>query len=74
MYQYLLIDCSIDSDSQVQLSCSSDILTVTWMTDLKFDSRVAMIPTDLLHRLNVRLAQESRYPILAVVITSMNPP
>ena len=44
-------DCNVDENSQAQMSCRNDTLTVTWRTTVTFDSSVKRIPSDLLHLL-----------------------
>ena len=68
----LFLDCNPVPD--VETSCKNDILTVTWLTDTTYDGRVSEIPTDLYERLTDRLIEESRYPILGLIVTSRFPP
>jgi hypothetical protein len=68
------VDCSPQVGSQAKLSCENDTLTVTWSTDVTFDGTVTEIPIDLKQSLTDRIADESRYPILNMLVITRMPP
>ena len=64
-------DCTCGSGAE--LTCQNDTLTVTWSTDITFDATLLEIPTALYSKLTQRLIEESRFPILYILLLNQNP-
>ena len=74
MSHFVNTDCKPVEGSKVRLECTDDKLIVTWPTNLSFDATMTEIPTQIKQALTKRLVEESKHPILDLVIFTLSPP
>lgn len=61
--------------SQTQLSCDSNTLTATWLTDRTFSSQVSAVPSDLYRQLTARLQEaDTKLHSFQIVVINNSPP